>query len=140
MAGGYRPGFAHHRLMRCLIDSHILFWAAHKSPKLPELYAGIIASPSNTIYFSVVTLWELAIKRTIGKLVFEDGFLKDAGESGYTMLPVSTADLLAYSHLPLHHRDPFDRMMVAQAKSHGMTLLTADEKIRQQYGNIITLL
>ncbi len=118
--------------MRYLVDTHILLWHAENQKLSPELLE-IINNPQNTIYISHVTLWEITIKVSIGKLNlnFNIGeFERILKENQFTILPF---DFMCYQHLanlPLHHQDPFDRMLIAQAKSEKIPLITHDEKIK----------
>jgi PIN domain nuclease of toxin-antitoxin system len=87
---------------------------------------------SNQIYLSIVSAWELAIKISIGKLRFpgnSNGFIRTAQTNEITFLPIETAHLTAYESLPMIHRDPFDRLLVATALAEQLTIITADEDI-----------
>ena len=115
--------------MNLLIDTHLLIWTAWRDPRLPQRAAEMIVDPANTPWFSTATLWEVAIKRARGRA----DFLVDPGQlragllaNGYAELPVEGRHALEVARLPPLHGDPFDRMLVAQARAEGMTLLTAD--------------
>lgn len=118
--------------MRYLIDTHILLWHAENQKLSPELLE-IINNPENIIYVSHVTLWEITIKVSIGKLSlnFNIGeFEKMLKANQFTVLPFN---FMSYQHLvslPFHHQDPFDRMLIAQAKSEKIPLITHDDKIK----------
>lgn len=118
--------------MRYLIDTHILLWHADNQKLSPELLE-IINNPKNIIYVSHITLWEITIKVSIGKLSlnFNIGeFEKMLRVNQFTILPFN---FMCYQHLvtlPFHHQDPFDRMLIAQAKSEKIPLITHDDKIK----------
>lgn len=112
--------------MRLLLDSHILFWwATSRLDRLPQAAIAAIGAAED-ILISVATVWELEIKRNAGR--FDPGPLDWAAlpKNGMTILPIEFEDALAAARLPLIHRDPFDRMIVAQAMRRGLTLVTAD--------------
>lgn len=113
--------------MRLLLDSNALYWFVVEPERLgPAAYAAI-NDPNHEVYFSAVNLWELAIKRARGKLGFEDTAMFAAvAAQGFVELPVTTRYGLEAASLPLHHNDPFDRMLIAQARLEGLTLVTSD--------------
>ncbi len=123
--------------MRLLLDTHIALWAASDDPKLSPSARIIIGDPENTILVSVVSLWEIAIKQSLrGLRAIRDPLpltLEAASEafseSGFDILDVTPEHVLALAILPLHHGDPFDRMLVAQASSESLGLLTSDRKL-----------
>ena len=127
--------------MNLLLHPHIILLTAGRSPRLPEQAAEIIADPAHTLYFSVVTIWEIAIKRSLDRPDFqtEPGLIR-AGllQSGYVELPIESRHVLALTALPPHHRDPFDRLLIAQAVTEGMTLLTHDARVAK-YSDAIRL-
>lgn len=115
--------------MNLLIDTHLLIWTAWRDPRLPRRAAAMIDDPANAPWFSTATLWEVAIKRARGRA----DFIVDAAQmragllaNGYSELPVEGRHALEVARLPPLHGDPFDRMLVAQARVEGMVLLTAD--------------
>jgi PIN domain nuclease of toxin-antitoxin system len=115
--------------MRLLLDTHVLLWALAGSPKIKRISARLL-DDDNLVFFSVASLWEVAIKSGIGKLdadVVE--VRKAARESGYEELAVLGNHIEALDGLPDHHRDPFDRLLVAQAIAEPMQLLTADSTV-----------
>lgn len=117
--------------MRLLIDTHLLIWLAAESPRLGERARHLIADAESR-WFSVASLWEIAIKHALGKpgLPFDPARLRvGLSEQGYEELPVLGPHALAVSGLPARHGDPFDRMLVAQARAEGLTLLTADRAL-----------
>ena len=125
--------------MNYLLDTHLLLWASNDSPKLPPSAAAIIAESENTVWVSVVSLWEVAIKRTPSRQNFsyEVGPLREGLlANGYEELNMEARHVLALRALPVLHSDPFDRLLVAQAISEGMTFLTADRKLAD-YGTYV---
>jgi len=115
--------------MKLLMDTHLLLWAARNAQRLSPKAQNIITDTANELLFSVVSLWEVVIKRGIGRADFQfDPRLLRRGllDNGYAELEVSSAHVLAVSALPPMHKDPFDRLLLAQAMTEGMTLLTAD--------------
>ena len=91
----------------------------------------IINEPENLIYVSLATLWELGIKISIGKLKLPKGFFENLPELGYEILTITLPHIKTYINLPLYHRDPFDRILIAQAISERLTLVTRDPSIVQ---------
>ena len=125
--------------MRLILDTHLLLSAAAAPERLPAAAAEMIEDPGNVLVFSAASLWEVAIKAGLGRA----DFTADAGvlrrgliENGYEELPVSAMHACAVAALPALHRDPFDRMLVAQALTEGLTLLTADEALRGYPGAV----
>jgi PIN domain nuclease of toxin-antitoxin system len=118
--------------MNYLLDTHLLIWAASNSHKLPQAAADIISDQDNSLWASVASFWEIAIKRSkLGaEFPFEVGPLR-AGllSNGYEELAIETRHVLVVQDLPRLHTDPFDRLFVAQAIAEGMTLLTADRAL-----------
>ena len=115
--------------MRLLLDTHILLWAAVKPERLSRTAAACMESPDNQIMFSALSLWEIAIKTGRGRADFriDAGLLRRTYlDNGYSELPVTGAHAAALAGLPPIHRDPFDRMLVAQANVEGFTLVTSD--------------
>jgi PIN domain nuclease of toxin-antitoxin system len=117
--------------MRSLIDSHTFMWWCADHPVLSTRARAILRSPASEIYVSMATIWEIAIKVGLGRLEFEED-IEDAMQSyGFGALSITFAHIAQYRRLPLHHRDPFDRMLIAQAQCEGLTLLTCDRAIRR---------
>lgn len=123
--------------MNYLLDTHLLVWSALGSSKLPTVARQLIADKSNVLYCSAASLWEVAIKNALRRPDFpvEASSLR-AGllANGYRELPVEGRHVMAYRDLPVVHRDPFDRLIVAQAKAEGFVLLTAD-RLLGTYGH-----
>ena len=121
--------------MNILLDTHVYLWWISSPGRLNEEAVGLISDPGNTIFFSSASALEIAIKVKIGKLElpgpvsqFLPARLK---RDKITEIPITIQHALLVSTLPDHHRDPFDRLLVAQAMSEGFTLLTADDKVLQ---------
>jgi PIN domain nuclease of toxin-antitoxin system len=115
-----------------LMDTHTAIWFLTGDALLSPAADRIIRNGANRIFLSMVSAWELAIKISIGKLRFPgnvDGFIRAAQTNDITILPIETAHLTAYESLPMIHRDPFDRLLVATALAEQLTIITADEDI-----------
>ena len=121
--------------MRILIDTHILLWCLEDSPKLTAAARRLIEDPDNEIYVSKATAWEIEIKRMLGKLTIADDFVERI-EEGFSWLSIELRHIKELRTLPSIHRDPFDRMLVAQAKCELMTLLSHDDTL-PQYGDFV---
>ena len=121
--------------MRILIDTHILLWCLEDSPKLTAVARRLIEDPDNEIYVSKATAWEIEIKRMLGKLTIADDFMERI-EEGFSWLPIELRHIKELRTLASIHRDPFDRMLVAQAKCESMTLLSHDDDL-PQYGDFV---
>ena len=118
--------------MRLLLDSHILLWTVFEPEKLSPNAHDVIADKDNLVCISIASLWEISIKRSIGRLSIPDGFFDAViHESGFSLLLIQPAHIMRYGALPLYHRDPFDRMLVAQAQEEQLTLLSHDEELLQ---------
>ena len=115
--------------MRFLVDTHALLWALGEPSALSPAARDAIADPSNLIMVSRASLWECAIKASIGKLDLPDDFFDTIPETGYEVMPIRISHLNVYRTLPMHHRDPFDRMLVAQARAEALTLISRDPEI-----------
>jgi len=113
--------------MRLLLDTHALVWALSDPAQLPGTVRKTIENPSNMIYVSAVSIWEIAIKAALGKIDLEIEDLPNAiTEVGFTELPVTIAHACAVRKLPMHHRDPFDRMLAVQSSLENLPLITKD--------------
>lgn len=112
--------------MRLLVDAHVLLWATVSSALLNEAARKALDDSDNEVFVSVTTAWELAIKSNIGKLTLPPQFFELVEQAGYEFLPLSLDHIQHYRSLPLHHRDPFDRILVSQAFCEGLTLVTRD--------------
>ncbi len=115
--------------MKLLLDTHILFWALTDPKKLSNHTREQITSSENLAYVSLISPWELQIKETTGKLRLPDNLFEEIEIVGFELLPISLNHIKTLRYLPLIHRDPFDRMLVAQAQCEQMTLVTRDQEI-----------
>lgn len=118
--------------MRLLLDTHVVLWAATGSTRLTPRIHALLQSAENTLVVSAATHWEISIKNSLARPDFDvDLVALQSGlhANGYVDLPVTAAHAAVLSGLPDLHRDPFDRMLVAQALSEGLTLVTADKGI-----------
>ena len=128
--------------MKLLLDTHLLLWAAGEPRRLSKPARRLIDNPDNELLFSAASLWEVAIKRRLGRQDFKvDARLLRRGllDNGYSELPIISDHVVATESLPLLHRDPFDRILVAQATVEGVTLLTIDSLVSQYAGPIRTV-
>jgi PIN domain nuclease of toxin-antitoxin system len=120
--------------VKLLLDTHILLWAAGQPEKLSESARTLLTTPENFLFFSAASIWEIVIKRGLGR----DDFKVDPRRlrkmlivHGYTELPVTAEHALKVETLPLLHKDPFDRLLLAQAHTEGLLLLTVDASVLQ---------
>ena len=114
--------------MKLLLDSHVLLWWEARDERLGKAVAGAIATATE-VFVSAASVWEVLIKRSLGKLELT-GSLSDAIEAaGFAHMAITARHAEEAAHLPLLHRDPFDRMLVAQARLEGCTLVTHDERL-----------
>ncbi len=127
--------------MNYLLDTHLLLWSAFGDRRLPKRARKIILSQDHDLWFSVASIWEVAIKQASGRRDFDvdpgalrTGLLK----AGYRELDIRGPHVLTVRLLPTIHRDPFDRILVAQAHAEGLSLLTADATL-QVYGSPVVL-
>ena len=120
--------------MRLLLDTHLLLWAARSSPRLSAPARRLIDDPENELLASTASLWEIAIKSTLRPLNFDVDaplFRRNLLNNGYRELAVTGEHAVAVTNLPLLHRNPFDRILVAQSIVEGIILLTADPVVAQ---------
>lgn len=121
-----------------LVDTHILLWWLANDARLSQTARFLISDPENIIYISAASIWEAAIKRKLGKLIFEDGLLFRALFNGdWQVLSITIQHALIAANLPSHHHDPFDRMLIAQALHEDLTLITHDKMLRYYEAPII---
>lgn len=127
--------------MRLLLDTHIALWAITDSPKLPKQVRELISMPATEVYVSAASVWEIAIKHSLGRNnmpVSGDQASRYFTEAGYSLLPVTAEHAAATEMLPPIHADPFDRMLVAQALTEPLRLVTHDANVAQ-YSNSVML-
>ncbi len=117
--------------MKIIIDTHIFLWAISNPSRLDKIHKQKIETPTNIIYISSVSIAELMIKSSIGKLEVNFDPITIAKKSGFELLDFSAEDALALKELPFHHTDPFDRMLISQALNRKYSLMTDDSKIAQ---------
>ena len=116
--------------MRLLLDTHALIWWLTDDPALPEAARDAIASPDNDVYVSHVSAWEIAVKRQLGKIEFPLEAFEDILDANqFESLPIRLQHIIALGNLPMHHRDPFDRLLVAQATDGKLTLVSGDQQM-----------
>lgn len=128
--------------MKLLLDTHIILWAAGQPDKLSDKARELLLDTKNTLFFSAASIWEIVIKRGLGR----DDFKVDPHRlhkmlvlNGYTELTITTEHTLIVNSLPYIHKDPFDRILLAQARSEGMFLLTVDTYIIQYGEGVIAV-
>jgi len=125
--------------MKLLLDTHVLLWAAGQPERLPAKARRILGEEQNLLLFSAASLWEIAIKRGLRRKDFQvDPRLLRRGllDNGYQELPILSQHVVAIEDLPAIHKDPFDRLLVAQATVEGVTLLTVDPVIGRYPGPV----
>lgn len=125
--------------MKLLLDTHLLLWAANEPEKLSAKAVSMMRNPENELIFSAASLWEIAIKNSLGRADFKvDARLLRRGllDNDYTELTITSAHALLVESLPLIHKDPIDRILVAQATAEGFKLLTADSAVAKYPGPI----
>jgi PIN domain nuclease of toxin-antitoxin system len=116
--------------MKVLLDTHTLIWFVENSPHLPATRSALIADESTERLVSIVSLWEIAIKHSLGRLALSlplDEFIAThVPADKVTLLPITVPHLLTFAQMPWHHRDPFDRILVAQALTENVPIISAD--------------
>ena len=117
---------------RYLADTHILLWALADDRRLPGRHRTILLSGAE-VFFSAASVWEIAIKKALGKLKAPDGLSTLLPRAGFRALSIAAVHAEAAGALPLHHTDPFDRLLIAQALQENMILLTSDAQF-SRYG------
>ena len=123
--------------MKLLLDTHLLLWAACDPARLSVAALALIEDPDNSLMFSAASLWEITIKRGLGRADFNvDPRLLRRGlvDNGYEELVIRTDHAMAVEDLPPHHKDPFDRLLVAQAQFEGLLLITSDPVVARYPG------
>lgn len=128
--------------MRVLLDTHILLWALIDPGRLSGEVREVIENPANEVLFSSASIWEIAIKAGLGRAEFAvepAEIVAAALDSGFVELPVHSAAAIKVATLPPHHRDPFDRLLVAQAMTEPAVLYTADAKL-PAYSELVRLM
>ena len=127
--------------MRVLVDTHLLLWAVASSRRLPKEARSLILYTANEVFYSAASVWEVAIKSTLRRRGFKANLtvlVRALAQSGFSELPVTAAHVARVTGLPAIHRDPFDRLLVAQSLAEPMTLLTNDA-VLLGYGPLVQL-
>lgn len=118
--------------MRILIDTHVFIWWTSNPAQLSPLIHGILTDPKTEPVLSLASVWEMQIKVSLGKLSFQtalpDLVNDEVSHSRISLLPIELLHIYALNDLPLHHRDPFDRLLIAQSMLEGLTIASIDEK------------
>ena len=117
--------------MNLILDTHVLLWWLDNPTRLlSEQALTAIRNPDNKIIVSVVSAWEIAIKKTLGKLESPDNLKEVIVDSGFELMPIDYEHAWQVKDLPSHHRDPFDRLLISQAKTESLTLVTRDSWLK----------
>lgn len=118
--------------MKCLLDTHTFLWYVADDAQLSRKATKLISHSSSLIYISVATFWEIAIKYSLNKLTLTKPFQEFISEqisiNAFTILPIALEHLVAVTQLPFHHRDPFDRLLIAQAQTESLPLISIDNR------------
>jgi PIN domain nuclease of toxin-antitoxin system len=125
--------------VKLLLDTHLLLWAAGQPDRLSKKARKLIEAEDNGLFFSSASLWEIVIKRGLGREDFKvDARLLRRGllDNGYSELPIGSEHVVAIENLPPVHKDRFDRILIAQAQVEGITLLTSDPTVGKYTGSI----
>lgn len=117
--------------MKLLLDTHIVVWWGDGSPRLAPAIRAAVTDPANEVFVSAVCWWELAIKASKGHLAIPPGLRQRLRQDGFRDLPITAEHALGVTRLPALHRDPFDRLLVAQALAEGLVLVTHDEIVQR---------
>ena len=124
-------------MKRVLLDTHVLLWWLADDPKLGTNARAVISDGNNEIYVSADSSWEISIKKRNGKLTGPDNLDGIVEQERFNKLPISLVHGELAGQLPDHHKDPFDRMLIAQAQTEKLTILTADEKFQQYDASVV---
>ncbi|MCP4680144.1 MAG: type II toxin-antitoxin system VapC family toxin [Deltaproteobacteria bacterium] len=116
--------------MNLLLDAHVLLWWQGDFERIGKEALGAIENTDNIIWVSAATVWEISIKKALGKLTLPDKWYESIQEDGFRELPITWSAAKLAGELPKHHSDPFDRMLIAQAVQNGLILVTHDDIIR----------
>lgn len=115
--------------MKLLLDTHVLLWTLSNPSRLDSTLRGVIEDPTNLVFVSAASAWEIEVKRALGKLEAPDDLGEQLERLRFTELPVRIRHLRMLRVLPPLHRDPFDRVLIAQAQADDLTLATHDERV-----------
>lgn len=114
-----------------LMDTHIFIWWMERNSRLSQDIVDLLSNPYNTIFLSVISIWEMVLKKQIKKLKLSRDITVGVKASGFTVLPLELSHVLGIERLPFLHKDPFDRLLIAQACVEDLIILTEDAKIKQ---------
>ena len=114
-----------------LLDTNIFIWLMEKNKRIPSDFVSIVQSPQNPVFLSVASIWEMVLKKGKGRLKIPKNIEKDVGTAGFAIIAIDTSHVLGVQELPRYHKDPFDRLLIAQAKVENLILLTVDPKIKK---------
>ena len=123
--------------MNLSLDTHVLLWTLSVPERLSKVARSAIEDPANIVFVSAAVAWEIEIKAALGKLRAPSDLLNQLAAANFQELPITIAHALAIKQLPNLHRDPFDRIMLAQAKTAGLTFVTADPEVLQYPGTFL---
>jgi PIN domain nuclease of toxin-antitoxin system len=126
--------------MKILLDTHILLWIASDAEQLSSKAKALIENPENQLYFSATNLWEISIKNKLGRADFKvdlSVLRRNLLDNGYEEIPITSAHTIGVDALPNIHKDPFDRMLIAQTLVEGITLITADSMVAEYPAAVI---
>src|SRR5262249_887934 len=126
------------RELRLLLDTHLLLWWLEDNPALSGTARALISDPENVVFVSAVSLWEICLKQSLGKLRLPPDFEERLLAESFESLPLTASQTRPVASLTWHHRDPFDRMLIAQARADDLLLLTADAVVAT-YGDFVRL-
>lgn len=119
-------------MRKFLLDTHILlWWLEDENRRLSANARAVIANPENFIFVSAASVWEMSIKKSLGKLSTPDNLLVVLKDNNFQLLSITAQHGLAIADLPEHHKDPFDRMLIVQAQIEELTLISEDSKFKQ---------
>jgi len=124
--------------MNLLLDTHVLLWWLDDHSTLSKKIKAVIADGKNPVFVSAVVIWEITIKQALGKLEIPRNFRRVLDDQPFEMLDITVEHVHAVGDLPAYHRDPFDRMLVAQAKLERLTLVTRDIRLKKYKIPLIT--
>lgn len=117
--------------LRILLDTHVLLWLTNDTSKLPAHVISLCEDETNSLFISIASFWELAIKISLGKIALADNAIEQlqawCADNAISILPIEINHCIRLQTLPFHHRDPFDRLLIAQAKCEKLSVISADE-------------
>jgi PIN domain nuclease of toxin-antitoxin system len=123
--------------LRILLDTHVLLWSFFAPERIGGEVADAFRDPAATPVVSVASFWEIAIKQSLGKLTVPEGFPDRVRALGHEILPISLDHAWKAGALPMHHRDPFDRVLIAQSQVEGLPIATHDRSLRSYQTRVL---